>query len=459
MIFVLAFMVLWPFARHRNGARWATLTAFSLVFYGWWDVRFLVLLLGSGAIDFFACMGMEKFPRMRRSFLVLSIVVNIGSLCFFKYLGFAVDQLSVLLEIPPRVESWSSSIILPIGISFYTFQSMSYTIDVFRGKLRAVSNPLHFLSYLAMFPQLVAGPIVRATELLPQLETKGRFSAANRLAGVRLATWGFVKKLVIADNLAPVVNELFASAAIEDSMGLAWLAAVLFAIQIFADFSGYSDIACGIAKWMGYEFPQNFRQPYAACGFRDFWTRWHITLSTWFRDYVYIPLGGSRRSSLRSNWNLLFTMIVSGLWHGANWTFIFWGVLHGVLLLSERIVNRIPGSDHIPSVVWWGITMWGVLTGWVIFRAETPSQAIAVGLAMYTGGFDLSQLLSVITPAAWMALVVASSASIVWAIGRRKELGLVASMPSLVQATIVAAGIFLAIFLRGSGNAFIYFQF
>ena len=242
-------------------------------------------------------------------------------------------------------------------------------------------------------------------------------------------------------------------------MGLAWLAAVLFAIQIFADFSGYSDIACGIAKWMGYEFPQNFRQPYAACGFRDFWTRWHITLSTWFRDYVYIPLGGSRRSSLRSNWNLLFTMIVSGLWHGANWTFIFWGVLHGVLLLSERIVNRIPGSDRIPSVVWWGITMWGVLTGWVIFRAETPSQAIAVGLAMYTGGFDLSQLLSVITPAAWMALVVASSASIVWAIGRRKELGLVASMPSLVQATIVAAGIFLAIFLRGSGNAFIYFQF
>jgi alginate O-acetyltransferase complex protein AlgI len=413
-------------------------------------------------VDFLAAIGMQRWARWRRPLLIASLVINLASLCFFKYLGFAIDQLATILDIPPGTREWSTSIILPVGISFYTFQSMSYTIDVYRGRLTPTRNPVHFLAYLAMFPQLVAGPIVRASELLPQLETPGLFNRANRLMGLRLATWGFIKKLVIADNLALTVDALFAGSDIEMSAGLAWLGAILFALQIFADFSGYSDIACGIAFWMGYRFPENFKQPYASRSFREFWSRWHVTLSTWFRDYLYIPLGGSRSTAARTSVNLLATMMISGLWHGANWTFILWGLWHGALLVAERLVSStgiVIGRGHLRSGLGWGVTMIGVLVGWVIFRAESVGQAMRISLAMVAGSWDGHRVLEAMEPRVWLALLVAIAGAAVWGVSPRRLPGPIAGLPIPVQVPLVAAGIVFAVLLRGPGHAFIYFQF
>lgn len=452
-----AFMLVWPLARARHQVRWVTITAFSLVFYGWWDWRFLFLLLGTGGLDFGAALLIERRPAWRRSLLWVSIVSNIGVLAGFKYLGFGLDSLALLLDIPPQARSWAHEIILPVGISFYTFQSLSYTIDVYRGNIRAVHNPWHFLAYLSMFPQLVAGPIVRATDLIPQLATPGHYNAANRLWGLRVAAWGYLKKVVVADNVAPIVNDAFAAT---PELGLGWWAvAALFAIQIYCDFSGYSDIACGIARWMGYQFPQNFRQPYAAAGPREFWSRWHITLSTWFRDYVYIPLGGSRMGAARTTLNQAFTMIVSGLWHGANWTFVCWGAFHGALLIIERVVRGdrpepLRGAPRIVAIV---LTLAAVLIGWVVFRAESMGQANVVVKQMLA--FRTAPLPWIALPSVWLAVGVMSLGAVhAWVVGKRSTLH-VGLWPVWAQSTAIVVALWAGVFLRGPGSDFIYFQF
>lgn len=454
-------MVLWPNVRAKSTVRWLTIVVYSFVFYGWWDWRFLFLLIGTGTIDFAAAILMERYPRRGRVLLIISIVTNIGSLVFFKYLDFAAETLRGLLNLPPQTWNWTHAIILPIGISFYTFQSLSYTIDVYRQRLPAVRNPLHFFAFLSMFPQLVAGPIVRAVDLLPQLETPGHYNRVNRMDGLRLVVWGFVKKLVIADGVAVVVNEIFSRGEVSNNAPLWWLAGGLFAIQIFADFSGYSDIARGIARWMGYQFPENFHQPYAAVGFRDFWSRWHISLSTWFRDYVYIPLGGSKNGAVATSVNQMATMLISGLWHGANWTFVIWGTFHGVLLVLERLFfGRIQSSGlNVVRVLGWGFTLSAVIVGWVIFRANNVHQAFFAVRAMFVGVWDLDPALQCVSLQCNLALGVCGIGTLWWGLVRYRIVPAMGRLPLAVQATVSILGICAAIFLRGPGSDFIYFQF
>lgn len=456
ILFMLAFMAVWPNVRGKTQARLTAITLFSFVFYGWWDWRFLILLLVSGLIDYLAALGMERWPSRRRWLLALSMAGNLGILAFFKYARWAVTEAAVALGFDVPADTWLQSIVLPVGISFYTFQSMSYTIDVYRHELKATRSLMHFFAYLSMFPQLVAGPIVRAADLLPQLEGPGLFNRQNRWTGLERAALGFVKKCVIADNLAPIVNAGFAVDPALAGGAHWWLMAALFAIQIYCDFSGYSDIAIGSAQWMGYGFRDNFRHPYLATGFRDFWTRWHISLSTWFRDYVYVPLGGSRCGRVRATANLWVTMLASGLWHGANWTFLVWGAMHAAFLTIERLLPPIRSAALRP--LGWGLTCAGVLWAWVFFRAESLTQAWAItGRMLSPTGLGMTELPVDIGASGLIAVglfVVLELASL---IDRGSTARLVPATPW--RAALVVVALLASVFLRGPGGDFIYFQF
>ena len=359
LLFAALFFLGWQIANKQNNIRWFYLTAASLFFYGWWDWRFIFLIVASGLIDFWAGLAMQNRPHRKTLYLVASLAGNLGSLAAFKYSSFFaenIDLIAITLGQDWGVQERlpSALLILPVGISFYTFQSMSYTIDIYRGQLKPTKNILHFFAYLSMFPQLVAGPIVRARDILEQLKTKHIVTEQDRWDGTRLILGGYFKKVVIADNLGIVVERAFSSPDPSQSSVHWWAIAIAtaFAFQIYCDFSGYSDIARGLARWMGYRFKLNFNHPYIAVSIRDFWTRWHISLSTWFRDYVYIPLGGSRNGTFRSHLNMWITMIVSGVWHGAAWTFVIWGVLHALYLSLERL-NRWPEQvAQLPLGIW-----------------------------------------------------------------------------------------------------------
>ena len=465
IVFFQIFAILWPFVRKQSNPRWIAITVASFIFYGWWDWRFLFLLIGTGLVDFLAAIVMERSPVRRTAVLWVSISMNIGCLAFFKYLGFFGNELRGILGLPETQWSWTHSIILPVGISFYTFQSMSYTIDVYRGQLRAVKNPFHFFAYLAMFPQLVAGPIVRAVDLLPQLAHEGNFNRINRWMGLQLVTLGFFKKLVIADNIAPLVNAAFGAPV--ESLGGAtwWVAAFSFGGQIYCDFSGYSDIACGLALWLGYSFNANFRHPYAAIGFRDFWTRWHISLSTWFRDYVFIPLGGSRLSPKRNMANLWFTLLVSGLWHGANWTFLIWGGLHAFFLTMEKLASNwlFRSTSKSVKVVCWALTLLCVTIAWVAFRANTSQQLFDIWQKMFWSISSTTGIQNLLTPSVLFALICLIGIEVFSAIMnclKRKHVDAVwFPTPTILGSLVIIVGLFCSIFLRGPGSAFIYFAF
>lgn len=457
-VFIFIFFLVWPWARKENARRWTIISIASLVFYGWFDWRFIFLLLGSAVIDFVAASKIEK-DRHRKKWLIVSIVGNLGALATFKYADFGVSQLNSMSSMLGYEPMALPGFILPIGISFYTFQSMSYTIDVYRRQMVTTKSFWHFFSYLSMFPQLVAGPIVRAKELLPQLATPGKYSAEGRESGLRRIALGFFQKVVIADNCAPVVNELFQQN-LSDQGAAAWVASALFGIQIYADFAGYSNIAIGIAKWCGYHFPDNFRHPYLASGFRDFWGRWHITLSTWFRDYVYIPLGGSRKGEGRGLVNAMFTMIISGLWHGANMTFIVWGTFHGTCLCVERLLGsriRLPQTIFV-KFLQRAILLLLVVFGWMIFRAENIEQVRIMGESMIfhplTGDVSIQSGLMINMYVAIIGFVLIECA----AITRKTSRPNANTRVWLARAAIVSA-IFCSVFLRGPGDDFIYFQF
>ncbi len=334
------------------------LLAASYVFYGSWDERFLSLILISTVVDYWCGMEIHRreSPRARKILLGVSLATNLGILGFFKYFNFfydsAVEGLAALGVTAPQV---ALAIVLPVGISFYTFQTLSYTIDIYNRKLEPTRDFLNFALFVAFFPQLVAGPIERARNLIPQIENPRTITGYKILSAFWLILLGFVKKVAIGDAIAPYVDGVF-NAPGEASGPMALGAIYLFAIQIYADFSGYSDIARGCARLMGIELMVNFRQPYLAKTIGEFWRRWHISLSTWFRDYVYIPLGGNRRGASRTYLNLSATMLITGLWHGANWTFIFWGVIHGVFLLLEKAagmkVARAYEQNLLRGPVW-----------------------------------------------------------------------------------------------------------
>ena len=344
----------------------------SYIFYGWITPWYLLLLMTSTTIDWWAARQMERDPAHRKRFLALSLTSNLGMLAYFKYANFFIDNVGrILTTVGLPTSPHVLKVILPVGISFFTFQALSYTIHVYRGTLRARASLLDVATYVAFFPQLVAGPIERASALLPQVESKRRFSADAARSGLRLMAWGFFKKLVIADNVGLVADKVFALEA--PAFEILWAGVFAFAIQIYADFSAYSDIARGTARWFGFELMVNFDHPYLARGPQDFWRRWHISLSTWFRDYVYIPLGGSRKGFGRELANIMATFVLSGFWHGASWNYVLWGAYHGLLLVASRLRRRVLGDER-PA--WAGVfaplqiagTFVLVCIGWLMFR-------------------------------------------------------------------------------------------
>jgi D-alanyl-lipoteichoic acid acyltransferase DltB (MBOAT superfamily) len=356
----------------------------SYLFYGWWDPRFLVLIIFSTCFDWFAGLYIHSHSDLakRKTVLTLSIVVNLSVLGFFKYFNFFIDSASELLRFA-GLESGSAvlNIILPVGISFYTFQSMSYTIDIYRKEIEPEKSLIRFATFVAFFPQLVAGPIVRAVDFLPQIQRNNqRWNWTNFTNGFGLILTGFAKKIIIADSLAPFVDSAFHNPELCSSLTLI-LATIFYSFQIYCDFSGYSDIAIGTAKILGYDFPLNFNLPYFSKSFSEFWTRWHISLSQWLRDYLYIPLGGNRKGKLITYRNLMITMLLGGLWHGANYTFIIWGFLHGFYLVLQRglvaFMNRLkinwegPLCSAISLVIVYSLTCFA----WIFFRSQTLSDA------------------------------------------------------------------------------------
>ena len=353
----------------------------SYAFYACWDWRFLSLLFLSTAVDYILALKISESesPVLRKRYLIASMCVSLGVLGFFKYFNFFADSLASLLQsMGWDIQASHLNIILPWGISFYTFQTMNYTIDVYRRHMEPCRNLFNFAVFVSFFPHLVAGPIMRANVLLPQVNNKRTVTWQQVSDGTWLCLWGLFKKVVVADNLATIADAGFADG-VEHTLGSMLIAVYAFAFQIYCDFSGYSDIARGISKFMGFELMVNFRNPYFAVNPSDFWRRWHISLSTWLRDYLYIPLGGSRKGPGRTYVNLTITMLLGGLWHGANWTFVVWGAFHGLFLAAHRFVagdERKQASHGRWSRILCMVGMFhAVCVGWVFFRATTFTQA------------------------------------------------------------------------------------
>lgn len=361
-------------AARGRALRNTILLAASYYFYAYWDVRFCGLLVLSTLVDFLVARAIAASAdrRTRWRLLLISLVVNLGVLGFFKYFNFFLDSARPLVE-AAGLHSGTLEIILPVGISFYTFQTLSYTIDVYRGVMKPTRSLLDFALFVAFFPQLVAGPIVRARELLPQLATSPHWSSRRFYGGFQQLLRGLVKKVLLADHLAEAVDVVFAGPELYSGVTV-WIAVLAYAGQIYYDFSGYSDIAIGVAKMLGYRFPVNFRHPYGATALAEFWHRWHITLSRWLRDYLYISLGGNRAGTAATYRNLLVTMTLGGLWHGAAWTFVLWGLWHGVALAVERAATERL-RRRVPDAARWLLTMLVVLAGWVLFRSSGLSTA------------------------------------------------------------------------------------
>ena len=389
--FFAAFLLLYYLARNSLAWRNALIVVSSYTFYGWWDYRFLGLLAFSSWVDFFVAQRLRKStkPRNRRWLLGISLVSNLGILGFFKYFGFFVESLeSGLRAVGYQGDMGTLNLILPVGISFYTFQSLSYSIDVYRRKLEPTSDVIAFLAYVSFFPQLVAGPIERAGQLLPQFQSTRVISGSMMEEGIWLIIWGMFKKVVLADNLAPLVEMVFDADGVEGPIIV--LGTIAFAFQIYCDFSGYSDIARGLARLLGFELMLNFNLPYTATSLGEFWRRWHISLSTWLRDYLYIGLGGNRCGVFRNRLNLLVTMLLGGLWHGAAWNFVLWGAWHGAVLAAERSFRSKEKSTHpIRQAARWIVTTLVVMYGWLLFRAHSWDQILELSVGMWHMDFPV----------------------------------------------------------------------
>ena len=395
----IVFLLYW-FVFHRR--RWQNLfiVIASYVFYGWWDWRFLFLIALTSICSYWSGLLLEHYNDRQRKRLIVSasnIVLNLGILGLFKYFNFFVENLDAVLRACGWHLDWVTiNVLLPVGISFYTFQALSYTIDVYQRKLPATHDPVEFFAYISFFPQLVAGPIERATHLLPQFQNQRHFDYAQAVDGMRQMLWGFLKKLVVADNCAAVVNEYWWQ--YSDLPGLMLiLLGILFTFQIYCDFSGYSDIAIGCSRLFGINLMRNFSSPYFSRSIPEFWRKWHISLTTWFRDYIYFPLGGSRCEKWKVIRNVYIVWGISGLWHGANWTFVCWGLYHGTLLVIHNLLgvntkykSEVACGHNLPSLkelFQIAITFFLVVFGWILFRAESLTQLAAYLTAMINNDF------------------------------------------------------------------------
>lgn len=401
----VVFILYWTIGRKQ--IRWQNvfLLIASYVFYGWWDWRFLGLIFLSSCIDYAIGLGLGQTieKKKRQLLLAVSITANLGMLGFFKYYGFFVESFGdVVSALGGNPNSISLQIILPVGISFYTFQTMSYTIDIYRNNLKPTKDAVAFFAFVSFFPQLVAGPIERATNLIPQFLKERSFDFEQAKDGMRQILWGLFKKVVVADSCAVMVNEIFGTAEVPVDYatlpgGVLFMGAVYFAFQIYGDFSGYSDIAIGVARLFGFKLMRNFAYPYFSRDIGEFWRRWHISLSTWFRDYLYIPLGGSRGGRIEQLQNVMVIFVVSGFWHGANATFVIWGALNALyfipLLLAgtnrKNLDAEISQRLFPPVKVMLQILITFILTcfAWIFFRALSKEQAFEFIGEMFTGSF------------------------------------------------------------------------
>jgi alginate O-acetyltransferase complex protein AlgI len=443
------------------------LLAASYVFYAAWNPPFVVLLWISTAVDWFAARLLEttESRRKRVAYLTVSLVANLGLLGFFKYGGFFLDNfVSVVGFYGVSYQPAKPDIILPVGISFYTFQTMSYTLDVYLRRSKTAGSLLDFALYVTFFPQLVAGPIVRATQFLPQCLSPRRATRAQFHWGLFLTTLGLFQKVVLADAmLSPAAETVFGFTKGPLHVLDSWTGVLAFSGQIFFDFAGYSTCAIGIALCLGFSLPDNFRRPYAAVGFSDFWQRWHISLSTWLRDYLYIPLGGNRKGRGRTEVNLMVTMLLGGLWHGASWTFVAWGGLHGLYLVAERELKRAFGGR--PRLATAGarvglglLTYFLVNITWVFFRASDFRSAGLLILSMFGLAGPGAQVLPTLDIIK-VAVVVAALVSVHWRFRTSRIETAAQSVPSWGHGLAWAAMLVLLVVTQGGGNAFIYFQF
>ncbi|HEX6882786.1 MAG TPA: MBOAT family O-acyltransferase [Planctomycetota bacterium] len=456
--FLLVFGVHWVLRTNAARKRW--LAGVSLAFYGAWDWRFLFLMLVSSAIDYVSALRIEatRAPRARRGWLVLSLVSNLGILGFFKYYNFfAGSAASFLRWLGLPASDPTLAILLPVGISFYTFQALSYTIDVYRGKLAAVRSALDFLLFISFFPQLVAGPIVRATEFLPQLEQKRVFARVDVRAALTLFLIGFVKKGLVSDHVAPVIEPVFADPGAYTAAST-WIALFLYHVQIYCDFSGYSDMAIATAGLLGYTLPKNFDFPFFARNISAFWQRWHISLSTWFRDYFYFALGGSKGSSLKGMLVGSLTMMVVGLWHGAGWQYLGFGVLmSGSIIVSRTWGLVVPeGSLLRRAVAFLGIPLmwWFLFWNWILFRStgwEPAWEMQRIFFFLQPGGTRALE-------ASWL-LLVAGFFAVHYALYRGWFRRLAAVNDWVFAGVTGAAAAACLVFMATETKAFIYFQF
>jgi alginate O-acetyltransferase complex protein AlgI len=468
LTFVVFFTVL--LLLHRLPFSWTVkkvnLLLASYIFYAAWNPPFVILLWISTLVDWVVARRLYESTGVsrRRAWLLVSLAVNLGFLAFFKYGEFLLANWQALMAsfgveyLPPE---WN--IILPVGISFYTFQTMAYTLDIYLGRAKPLKSMLDFSLFVTFFPQLVAGPIVRPGQLVPQFAVPRQATRDQLLWGLWLMVLGLFMKIVIADaGLAQSADYVFGS---DKAVGFtdAWLGTLAFSGQIFCDFAGYSTIAIGAALCLGFALPDNFRMPYAAIGFSDFWRRWHISLSTWLRDYLYIPLGGNRGSEVRTYVNLMLTMLLGGLWHGASWTFVVWGGLHGLYLAGERWVRAKTGVagdpvGYLNRLLLALLTYFLVNITWVFFRADDFAGAARILRGMAGIATDPVAVL----PTMFMikvGVIISGIVAIQWLMRNRSLEEIVARTPWWLTGLVAAAMLFAVIVSQGSGEAFIYFQF
>ena len=460
--FLILFPIYWLLPHRPQNL---LLLAASYYFYSCWNWHFTSLLLISTVMDYFCGLAVDRAqePRRRKVVVAISMALNLGFLGYFKYCNFFAESfLTMAHSIGWNVSMKHLEIALPIGISFYTFQSMSYVIDVYRKEIPPTKNFFDFAAFVSFFPHLVAGPIMRPTTLLPQIQQKRKFDLIQFYDGCYLIFWGLTKKVVVADNLAPIVDDLFNRYQTIDG-GLALVAIFAFAWQIYCDFSGYTDAARGISKCLGFELSLNFNLPYFATSPQDFWRRWHISLSKWLQDYLYISLGGSRGPSWFVYRNLMLTMIIGGLWHGASWTFVLWGTYQGVILCLHRaskpLLDRIQPTEPIDAACWKAVrivcTFVMVCFGWLIFRAHSMEQLRGMLQAIvYRPAIPAA---STLVP---ILVVILPLYAIEFAMYKSQDLNVVARTPWYVRSVFYAA-CFYAFVLGGNfgGSQFIYFQF
>jgi alginate O-acetyltransferase complex protein AlgI len=436
----------------------------SYLFYSAWNPPFVILLWVSTVVDWYAAQGLVKSRRQaaRHAWMLLSVVANLGMLGFFKYGQFLLDNFTALMAtMGIAYHAAHYDIVLPVGISFYTFATMSYTLDVYLRRALPARNMLDYALFVTFFPHLVAGPIMRPTELVPQFETPRRASAAQLRFGLALMTIGLFNKIVLADSfLSHIAESVYDSDKIPGALD-AWAATLAFSGQIFCDFAGYSTTAIGAALCLGFAMPDNFRFPYAAVGFTDFWRRWHITLSSWLRDYLYIPLGGNRHGPRRTYAALMTTMLLGGLWHGANWTFVAWGGLHGLYLAAERVV-RARFTNYQPGPLM--LLALGLLTytlvnlTWVFFRAKTFGKAWVVLRGMFGASAPTKPILD--TFSLLTVLVIVGGMLVThWLMRGRTLESVIARAPAALVCVVWALLAFAIVIAQGAGSAFIYFQF